>query len=401
MSWFKKNTAKLKAKSQASGTTNRPAVHDIQFFVDNGGSTNILRLVGFWDIKHVAAVDFDFNAFGQGYSGKSLTIDTQKIERFDTAGAWLIERLMRHLKSKGCTVNFISHIAEHQKLLNALADVPENKEVQTRQSYFGVEFLESTGKAMVDIKNDCILGLHIIGSMLRGSQMKSSKKIRTQFTSVIFHLYKMAVTGAPIVLLMSLLIGGIITQQSAFYLKYFGAELWTVDLVGILVLREIGVLLTAIMVAGRTGSSMTAEIGSMKMREEVDALTVIGLNPISVLIWPRIIALVIALPLLTILANFMAIVGAFFICQIYVGIVPETFISHLRTAIDLSTIFSGLIKAPFMALVIGVVAAIEGVKVGGSAESLGRRVTSAVVKAIFMVILMDGLFAIFYATIEY
>ena len=208
-------------------------------------------------------------------------------------------------------------------------------------------------------------------------------------------------TAIPVILLMSSIVGGIVAQQGAFQLRYFGAEIFTVDLVGILVLRELGVLMTAIMIAGRSGSAITAEIGSMKMREEIDALTVIGLNPIGVLVFPRLVALVIALPCLTIIANFAAIGGAMLVADYYSGVSFEAFIDRLRSAIDLSTIFAGLIKAPFMALIIGVIAASEGMKVEGSAESLGRRVTSSVVKSIFVVIVVDGLFAMFYAAINF
>ena len=162
-----------------------------------------------------------------------------------------------------------------------------------------------------------------------------------------------------------------------------------------------GVLLTAIMIAGRSGSAITAEIGSMKMREEVDALTVIGLNPVGVLVFPRLVALVIALPCLTIAADFAALGGAIGISYFYSDITPAAFIDRLRSDIDLSTIFAGLIKAPFMALIIGIIGSVEGLKVGGSAESLGLHVTASVVKSIFIVILVDGMFAIFYATIDF
>jgi phospholipid/cholesterol/gamma-HCH transport system permease protein len=200
---------------------------------------------------------------------------------------------------------------------------------------------------------------------------------------------------------MSTIVGAIVAQQGAFQLRYFGADLFVVDLVGILVLREMGVLLTAIMIAGRSGSAITAEIGSMKMREEVDALTVIGLNPVGVLVFPRLVALVIAMPCLTIISNFAALGGAIVISYYYSGIDPSQFVDRLRQAIDLSTIFAGLIKAPFMALIIGIVGSVEGLKVGGSAESLGRHVTASVVKAIFVVIMIDGMFAIFYAAIGF
>jgi len=155
------------------------------------------------------------------------------------------------------------------------------------------------------------------------------------------------------------------------------------------------------MIAGRTGSAITAEIGTMKMREEVDALKVIGLNPVGVLVFPRLVALVICLPLLTIIADFAAIGGAMFVSYVYSGISPDTFIERLRDAIGLNTYYAGLIKAPFMAIIIGIMAAVEGMKVEGSAESLGRRVTASVVKSIFVVIVVDGLFAMFYAAIDF
>ncbi|MNT62421.1 putative phospholipid ABC transporter permease protein MlaE [compost metagenome] len=155
------------------------------------------------------------------------------------------------------------------------------------------------------------------------------------------------------------------------------------------------------MIAGRSGSAITAEIGSMKMREEVDALKVMGLSPVGVLVFPRLVALTIALPLLTIIANFAALTGAALVAWTYSGITVATFLARLQEAVDFSSVAAGMIKAPFMALIIGVVAAVEGLKVGGSAESLGRHVTSSVVKSIFVVILIDGLFAMFYAAIEF
>jgi phospholipid/cholesterol/gamma-HCH transport system permease protein len=170
-------------------------------------------------------------------------------------------------------------------------------------------------------------------------------------------------------------------------------------MVGILVLREIGVLIVAIMVAGRSGSAYTAELGSMKMREEIDALRTMGLDPVAVLVLPRILALVIALPLLTFIGSMSALYGGGLTAWLYGGMSPEIFIARLHDAISVTHFKVGLIKAPFMALVIGIVACAEGFAVKGSAESLGRQTTSSVVKAIFLVIVLDGLFAIFFASI--
>jgi phospholipid/cholesterol/gamma-HCH transport system permease protein len=236
---------------------------------------------------------------------------------------------------------------------------------------------------------------------VRGAQLKLGHGSGVSPASVVTHIDRMGVRAVPIIVLMSFLIGAIIAQQGAFQLRYFGAEIFVVDLVGILQLREIGVLLTSIMIAGRTGSAITAEIGSMKMREEIDALTVIGLNPVGVLIFPRLVALTVALPLLTIIANFSALYGAAVVAWAYSGITFDTYLARLHEAIDHTSVAAGMIKAPFMALVIGIVAAVEGMKVGGSAESLGQHVTASVVKSIFAVIAIDAFFAVFYSTIDF
>ena len=193
---------------------------------------------------------------------------------------------------------------------------------------------------------------------------------------------------------------GIIAQQGFFHFRKFGADIYVVDMVGILVLREIGVLIVAIMVAGRSGSSYTAELGSMKMREEIDALQTMGLDPIEVLVLPRVVALVIALPILTFLGSISALYGGELVACFYGGMNPEIFLARLREAISVTHFKVGMIKAPFMALVIGVVACAQGLQVKGSAESLGLQTTASVVKAIFLVIVIDGFFAVFFASID-
>jgi phospholipid/cholesterol/gamma-HCH transport system permease protein len=170
-------------------------------------------------------------------------------------------------------------------------------------------------------------------------------------------------------------------------------------MVSILVLREVGVLIVCVMVAGRSGSAYTAEIGSMKMREEIDALRTMGLDPIQVLVLPRIIALVIAVPLLTFIGSMAALYGAGLVCWLYGGMAPDIFLERLREAISLQTFAVGMIKAPFMALTIGLVACVEGFEVEGSAASLGLKTTASVVKSIFLVIALDGVFAMFFAGI--
>jgi len=216
---------------------------------------------------------------------------------------------------------------------------------------------------------------------------------------MVHQLDRVGWQAVPIVALITLLIGGIIAQQGFFHFRKFGADQYVVDMVGILVLREIGVLLVAIMVAGRSGSSYAAELGSMKMREEIDALRTMGLDPVAVLILPRVLALVIALPALTFLGMMAALYGGGLVAWIYGDMNPEIFVARLREAISITHFKVGMIKAPFMALVIGVVACSEGLKVQGSAESLGLKTTASVVKSIFFVIVLDGLFAMYFAAI--
>jgi phospholipid/cholesterol/gamma-HCH transport system permease protein len=220
-----------------------------------------------------------------------------------------------------------------------------------------------------------------------------------RLTSAVHHVSRVAWQAMPIVLLITFLIGCIIAQQGFFHFRRFGADAYVVDMVGILVVREIGVLIVTIMVAGRSGSAYTAELGSMKMREEIDALRTMGFDPIEVLILPRMLALVLALPILAFLGAMAALYGGGLVAWLYGGVDPEAFLLRLRDAISIDHFIVGIIKAPVMAAVIGIVACVEGLAVQGSAESLGQHTTSSVVKGIFFVIVMDGVFAIFFASI--
>jgi phospholipid/cholesterol/gamma-HCH transport system permease protein len=220
-----------------------------------------------------------------------------------------------------------------------------------------------------------------------------------RLTSMVHHVEQVAWKAIPIILLITFLIGCIITQQGIFHFSKFGAQVFVIDMLGVLVLRELGVLIVAIMIAGRSGSSYTAELGSMKMREEIDALRTMGFDPIEVLILPRILALMIGLPMLTFLGDITALWGGGIVAQFYGHIQPAAFLSRLREVITIDHFIVGMVKAPFMALLIGMVACVEGLAVEGSAESLGQHTTASVVYSIFLVIVLDGVFAIFFASI--
>jgi len=359
-----------------------------------------VAISGTWTGPTVHDVDNQMRKLEQEEIAAPVLLDLSNLNQLDTAGAWIIHRLKCALEKRHQSVEVISPNSRHLELLKAV-DVEISPVPEMPGDNLAVRLLAPIGKAVYGFRTDFIMASHIIGASIRGAQMKPGKSGGIRLKSIIHHMDVMGLQAVPIISLMSFLIGVIIAQQGALQLKVFGAEILVVDLVGILHLREIGVLLTAIMVAGRTGSAITAELGSMKMREEIDALTVMGLNPVGVLIFPRIVALILVLPMLAFVSGIFGILGAIVISWIYVGITPELFITNLRLAVDLTTVFSGLIKAPFMALIIGVVASVEGMKVSGSAESLGKHTTASVVKSIFVVIVVDGLFAIFYGIIDF
>nr|WP_222857179.1 ABC transporter permease [Rhizobium herbae] len=370
---------------------------DVQLDEAGKSGTRIYRFSGDWRSASVHTIMSRLSELATK-DGKAAEFDLSDITAMDTAGAWIISRLMSRIGD----VKLTSNNPRYLELLGALPDeLPEpGAEPKQFTSRFA-RFFAPIGEAVLSAWEDTVAAMFILGSAVRGAQLKLGRHSGLSPASIVNQIDRMGVQAVPIITLMSFLIGAIIAQQGAFQLRYFGAELFVVDLVGILQLREIGVLLTAIMIAGRSGSAITAEIGSMKMREEIDALKVMGLSPIGVLVFPRLVALTVALPLLTIVANFSALTGAAIVAWGYSDITFATFLARLQEAVDFSSVLAGMIKAPFMALIIGVVAAVEGLKVGGSAESLGRHVTQSVVKSIFVVILVDGLFAMFYASIDF
>ena len=334
--------------------------------------------------------------------GDAVTFDLSGIGQVDTAGAWMIREAEATCHKAGLDIEIRGMTDRLKELIEAIPEtLPEPEEEPARRRSLAQYVLEPVGVSAVAAGRDIYAGVGFFGALFVGLGELFSRRSGVNMAAITAQIDNMGVRAVPIIALMSFLVGAIIAQQGAFQLSYFGAELFVVDLVGILQLREIGVLLTAIMIAGRSGSAITAEIGAMRMREEIDALRVMGFDPIAVLVFPRMLGLLIALPLLTILANFAALVGAAVVVDLYAGITYETFLQRLQEAIDLADLISGLAKAPVMAVIISIVAALEGMKVGGSAESLGQKVTASVVKSIFVVILADGIFAIFYAAIDY
>lgn len=336
----------------------------------------------------------------EGSGDGPIDIDASGIGALDTLGCLALTDLETALSRSGRAARIVNLPPDKADLFTV---VREKADVATpARARWGLDdLIGGFGRAVISLWADLLGVLGMFGLVLVAVGSTLVRPSRWRINAFVNQLDKSAFRAVPIIVLIQFVIGGIIAQQSAWQLRYFGAELFTVDLVAILVLREIGVLISAIMVAGRTGSAYTAEIGAMRMREEVDAMRVIGLDPVDVLVVPRVLGLVVALPLLTIVANAAALTGGMLTVWAYSGIEPVVFLDRMHDAILLETVAVGLIKAPFMAVAIACIACYEGFRVGGSTESLGRRVTAAVVKSIFAVIVMDGVFAMFFAAIDF
>ena len=331
-------------------------------------------------------------------SRPNIFIDVSQVSKLDTFGAWLIERLRRSLTQGGVEAKIAGLSANYSSLVDEVRRVKAAPAVDTT-SVTITGMLDQVGRSVAGIgTHRARPDRHARRRAGRGRRVMIHPR-GFRLTSTVHHLEQVCWRAVPIVVLITFLIGCIISQQGIFHFRKFGADIFVVDMLGVLVLREIGVLLVAIMVAGRSGSAYTAELGSMKMREEIDALRTMGFDPIEVLILPRMLALIIALPILAFLGAMAALYGGGLVAWLYGGVDPEAFLLRLRDAISIDHFTVGIIKAPVMAAVIGIVACVEGLAVQGSAESLGQHTTSSVVKGIFFVIVMDGVFAIFFASI--
>ena len=355
---------------------------------------------GAWTAVHANELErLVAQSAGQASQAGSVSINARGIEALDTCGAWILERLVRELHALGREARVVELPERYHGLTKEVQRV--NRHVPphgTRQSPV-VLALESLGRSVVASALDLVRFANMLGALATTLGRVLVHPQRLRLISIVHQLDRVALQAVPIILLITFLIGCIIAQQAIFHFRKFGAEDYVVDMVGVLVLREIGVLIVAIMVAGRSGSSYTAELGSMKMREEIDALRTMGFDPVEILVLPRVIALVFGLPILTFLGSIAALYGGGLVAWLYGGMAPEIFMVRLKEAISITHFKVGMIKAPFMALAIGIVACSEGFQVKGSAESLGLQTTTSVVKSIFLVIVLDGIFAMFFASI--
>lgn len=326
-----------------------------------------------------------------------LTVDLAEISALDTSGAWFIERSARNLRRDGREVEFANLSAAARSLLELVAVQVDPREAKLPNPHFTI--FERAGHATAAIVANANEYVGFVGESvwhwLRVVTLGRHWRLH-QLLDVVEHT---GVTAVPIIGLLSFLIGLVLAYEGLVLLSNYGASLFIVNFTGLAVFREFGPLIAAIVVAGRTGSSFTAQLGTMKVSEEVDAFVAMGLSPVEVLVLPRIFGLVIAMPLLTVLADIAGMLGAMFAATVVAGIEPSAFIGRLGGAITVATVVTGLVKAPVFALVIASVGCFHGFKAESSAESVGKRTTQSVVQSIFLVILIDAAFAIAYSAV--
>ena len=348
---------------------------------------------GAWTVAHVETLE---KLCDDLPPARARAIDLSRVTALDTVGAWLFEKLARRSSMPSAATALVGVSDSYAGLIREMQALNRSEPAPKRRGSAVLDMMEQMGRRLAVETASFLQMLGALGFALLGV-LRRPRSLR--LTSTVYQLYKVGWQAIPIMALITFLIGAIIAQQGFFHFRKFGAESYTVDMVGILVLRELGVLIVAIMVAGRSGSAYTAELGSMKMREEIDALLTMGLDPVAVLILPRVAALVIALPILSFIGSMAGLYGGGVVAQVYGDMSPAIYIARLHEAVSVTSFKVGILKAPFMALVIGIVACSEGLRVQGSAESLGRQTTTSVVKSIFLVIVLDGLFAVFFASI--
>ncbi len=347
-----------------------------------------LRLNGSLDIRSLG----DAEALLKSSRGKHgiRSIDLGGVEVLDTPGALLLCTLR-----KG-SVELTGIRPEHKALLDLVCGLELKRPPRPRQQSQWRESVTELGKGAYAAWTDMLDVTAFLGRAAAAVGHAFIHPSELRLPSISRQVIETGVDALPIVGLLAVMISIVIAYQGVAQLRPYGGEDLTVDLVAVSVLREMGVLITAIMVAGRSGSAFTAEIGVMRAREEIDALTVMGLDPMVLLVVPRVLGLVITLPLLTFFADVMGLAGGAVVGNVLLGISPLQYPELTRRAIDGSDLFVGLFKAPVFAFVIAIVSCMHGLRVRGSAESVGRETTRAVVKAIFLVIVLDALFSILF-----
>lgn len=361
----------------------------------------VLALSGDWTVDTIAVLEADMRALADRLKPGAV-VDVAGLGRMDVAGAYLVDRTFREspardktrIAIRGQHVNAMQLLAAARKSAVARAEPPHGM-----PGFKG--FLDRVGRVMGAIGEEIIETVGFFGETLVVLARLLVRPMRLRWTSIVHVMETAGLNALPIVALLSFFIGMVVAYLGARILGDFGASVFTVELVAFSVLREFAVVITAVLLAGRTDSAFTAEIGAMKMRQEIDAMRVIGIDPMEALVAPRVLAMLIMTPILTFAAMMSGIFGGVLVAWGELGVSPQMFFARVSEVIPAQHFWVGMSKAPAFALVLAIIGCKQGLSVGGDVGSLGRRVTSSVVQAIFMVILMDALFALWFLEMDW
>ena len=356
---------------------------------DGEPDTQAYRCVGSITIARAASTQREIDA-----SPDPLTIDVSGVTKMDTVGAWLIYRTVR---DRGAKV--VGASREVQGLLDQVAEADVPAQVRPEQPPSAIRVLSELGGWVAEAGRTMVGLVAFLGAVLIAFAAIIRWPKRFRVNAVIQRFDFVGVRALGIIGLMSFLIGIVIGQQGAVQLRQFGAEVYTINLVGRITLRELGPLMTAIMVAGRSGSAFAAQIGTMKLTEEVDAMRTIGVSPIEALVVPRMIAAVVMMPLLSFYSMMITLLGGGIYVWIDLGIPPLTYIERLQEVVPIRDLWVGMVKAPVFGFIIALTGCFQGMLVAGDSEQVGIRTTAAVVQAIFLVIVIDAVFAVFFSQV--
>ena len=351
----------------------------------DGGT--IIRLSGHLSI----ACLHDLPSRLDAVAGPVQAIDLTDVEHMDTIGAWTVHRTAKRLGS-----DITGGDDDARRLIDAVGQVDEPVNIRPDYVPPWQRVVGQIGEAVVNAGSTLLGLLGFFGGTLVATWNVIRHPGRFRINAVVQRFEVVGVSALGIIGLMSFLIGIVIAQQGSVQLRQFGMEMLTINLVGRLTFRELGVLMTAIMVAGRSGSAFAAQLGTMKLTEEVDAMRTIGVSPMEALVLPRTLAVVVMMPLLSFYASIIAVIGGGFLCAVALEIPPITFIQRLREVVPITDLWVGLIKAPVFGVIIALAGCFQGMQVKANAEEVGLRTTAAVVQAIFLVIVLDAFFAVFF-----
>jgi phospholipid/cholesterol/gamma-HCH transport system permease protein len=355
-------------------------------------------LSGSWTALGIGAIERQLEALPAPLSGE---IDAARIEALDTVGAWVLQSDLRRRREQGSLLTVNNLPEQFAALFDVVAQqITNQQELRTAPAGTPPSGFEALGRSAVDVLEQSLALLHFVGQCALTFAACLTHPARLRWRPILFNIRSAGFDALPIVGLLSFLLGIVVAYQGADQLRQYGANIFVADLVGLSMLREFAPLITAIIIAGRSGSAYAAQIGTMSVTEEIDAMRTLGIAPLDLLVVPKIVALLIALPLLTLFADLLGVFGGMLMARAQLGVGFPEFIERFVKAVSVTAYLTGLFKAPVFAVIIAVIGCFQGFRTAGGADSVGRQTTRSVVQSIFLVIVADALFSVAFSALD-